>query len=99
MSEKDDGFIRIKRPQGRPSKPFVKPNTSPKTYSFFDEDINEAITNGWTPKEIFKLGILAKKGNPQLIERVRELEESNEKLYKLSQRALKKIEDLGAKLD
>lgn len=78
-NEKDDGFIRIKRP-GRPMKPFSKPSTMARTYSFFDEDINKAINNGWTPKEVFRLGILAKEGNTAMIDRIREVEEMNVKL-------------------
>lgn len=77
MSEKDEMFRSLRPKLGRP---VFKEHTEPKTYSFFTSDITKALNNGWTPKEVFRLGIKAKEGNPQLIERIRELEEANKKL-------------------
>lgn len=55
-------------------KEFVTIN---KTYMFFETDIKELNRNGWTAKEIFRLGIMAKKDNPQLINRINALEAQN----------------------
>lgn len=46
-----------------------------KTFMFFEKDIKELNSNGWTAKEIFRLGILAKKNNPQMLDRITQLEE------------------------
>lgn len=79
-SEKDDGFIRLERKARPLGRPILKQSTSPKTYCFFDEDINKALNQGWTPKEVFRLGILAKEGNTAMVDRIREVEEMNAKL-------------------
>lgn len=41
---------------------------------------NKILENYWNYKEIVALGIKAKEENPQLISRIRELEESNKRL-------------------
>jgi len=56
---------------------------------------NEVVQNYWNWREIIGLGIKSKKENPQFIERIRELEESNKRLVtKLSQLSTK-IYELG----
>ena len=68
---------KIKPKKGRPTAIF---STITKTYRFFEEDITYINKIGATPKEIFKLGCLAKRNNPQMGARIRELEKGNEKL-------------------
>lgn len=88
----EETFSTTKRRIGRPK--FLKSPTMPKTYSFFESDINEALNNGWSPKEVFRLGIMAKKNNPQLINRIRELEETNKKMSDNLQKAFKRLYEL-----
>jgi len=88
----DINFSNKKKHIGRPS--FIKSPTQPKTYSFFESDVNEMLNNGWTPKEVFRLGIMAKKDNPQLINRIRELEETNKKMSDKLQKAFKRLYEL-----
>lgn len=68
------------RPKGTKNK--EKYPTVAKTYMFFETDIKKMLNNGWTPKEIFRLGIYAKENNPKITYRIRELEENNERLVK-----------------
>lgn len=75
-------------------RPVLKASTEAKTYCFFTTDIDEAITMGWTPKEVFRLGILAKKNNPAMIDRIRELEETNRKMSDKLQKAFKRLYEL-----
>ena len=81
---------------GRPR--MIKAPTRPRTYSFFDSDIDKMLNNGWTPKEIFRLGIMAKENNPQMIERIRELEISNVKLSDKLQKAFKRLYELEGEI-
>lgn len=77
-----------------------KPNrigTIQKTYMFFKEDINKALNNGWTPKEVFRLGIYAKENNPNILNRQRETEEKLEKMSRVIDFQAKKIYQLEKK--
>lgn len=96
MSEKDEMFSpRVKKLGRIPGKE----QTMPKTYSFFSSDINTALNNGWSPKEVFRLGIKAKENNPEMINRIRELEELNRKLSDKFQKVVKRLYDLEGKVD
>jgi hypothetical protein len=88
----DINFSNKKRVVGRPI--MIKSPTRPKTYCFFDSDINKMLNNGWAPKEVFRLGILAKENNPAMIDRIRELEERNKMLSDKLQKAFKRLNDL-----
>jgi len=72
--------------------------TGSKTYMFFLQDIMKIHENGWTPKEIMRLGVLAREGQPQMNERIRELERNNsmlqEKLQKYAVRVIELEEEL-----
>ena len=80
---------------GRPVEKF---GTQPKTYCFFVEDITKANYNGWSPKEIFRLGILAKQDNPQLMLRLNEAESKNEKLAKVIEKFGRRLIELEGKV-
>ena len=72
--------------------------TMPKTYSFFKVDIEKMLANGWTPKEVFRLGVLAKENQPQILERMREVEASNDVLQKKFQKIARENIDLKRKI-
>ena len=71
----------------------MKKATVSKTYMFFVDDINKMQDNGWTPKELLRLGIFAKDDNPQMMKRLTEQEEKMRNiiaaLEKTSARAFK----------
>lgn len=70
MEEKPKG-----RPKGTKNKEIaLEFQTEAKTYAFFKTDINKMQKKGWTPKEIFRLGIYAKENNPNLLNRLQEVE-------------------------
>lgn len=81
------------KPVGRPAAEF---STIPKTYMFFTEDIKFMKETGATPKELFRLGCIAKRDNPQLLARLHELEAGNDKLQK---RLTAVSMELSAKMD
>lgn len=56
--------------------------TCSKTYRFFETDINYMLNKGLTPKQLLRKGRLADEENPQLIARIRELEQGNDKLQR-----------------
>jgi hypothetical protein len=56
--------------------------TETRTYRFFSKDIVFMVQSGYTPKSIFNMGCKAIRDNPQLINRIRELEDGNTKLQK-----------------
>lgn len=56
---------------------------------------NKIAQSFWSYREIISLGIKAKEDNPQLIARIRELEESNTKLIKKLTWMSQKIYELG----
>ena len=70
--------------------------TKAKTYCFFSDDIDFMINSGATPKEIFRLGCISKRENPQLICRLRELEQGN---TKLSKKLTEVYSELSLKMD
>jgi len=72
--------------------------TEPHCYSFFKEDVEALKTNGWSPKELLRLGILAKKDNPQLLSRIKEMEEASESLLKKFNRIARENVDLKKKV-
>lgn len=71
--------------------------TIAKTYMFFEDDINEMLNRGWTPKEVFRLGVAAKNNNPIMIDRIREQEEKIERLAALLRIQTHKVFDLEKK--
>ena len=51
-----------------------------------EELVKECKTKGWHYREIFLAGISSKRGTPEVLSRIQELEEGNKKLQgKLSQ--------------
>lgn len=56
--------------------------TESRTYRFFSRDIIYVHKVGMTPKQTFRLGCIAHRENPQLIERIKVLENANDKLQK-----------------
>jgi hypothetical protein len=54
--------------------------------------------NGWKWQELMYLGIAAKENNPQLVQRIREVEEGNDKLQKKLSFMFGQIEQLEAEL-
>lgn len=46
-----------------------------KHYSFFKKDIEIMNFNGWTPKEVLALGVIAKLNNPQMLQRIKIIEQ------------------------
>ncbi len=60
---------------------------------------NKIASNYWSYKEIVLLGLKAKEDNPQLIQRIRELEQGNEKLQKHLGKLAQKIIMLGGNLN
>ena len=60
---------------------------------------NKITENFWSYKEIFILGMKAKEDNPQLISRIRELEEGNERLQKKLGQLAQKVIILGGNLN
>jgi len=59
---------------------------------------SDARRLGVTFRELIMLGLLAKKDNPALIERVRTLEKANDKLHKLLTNCSEHIAELEDKL-
>lgn len=88
-------------------RPKLEGLTEPKTYSFFSKDIEIMQRSGMTPKQVFRLGIIAHDNNPQMMGRIKEqdtkISSMQELLTKTSARAFKLesiLEDfLGDKLD
>jgi len=62
----------------------------PKTFMFFKEDIETINKLGITPKHALRMGITAIRDNPQLLERIRELEIANDKI-------MRKLESISLK--
>jgi hypothetical protein len=60
---------------------------------------NKMVTQFWSYQEVFLLGLKAKEENPQLIQRIRELEQGNEKLQKHLGKLAQKIIMLGGNLN
>jgi len=58
------------------------------------EFINEIKKNGWKYNDIMKLGIIAKKENPQMINRIREMEQKQAVLVKKVSVYAQKVYDL-----
>jgi len=79
-------------------RPLGKEGTVAKTYSFFSRDIEEMLTQGYTPKEVFRLGIYAKKNNPIILQRVKELEDNNLKMSLKLQKACQRLIELEGTL-
>lgn len=72
--------MKIKKKRlGRPKSKF---QTEQKTYMFFSEDVDFVLDSGATPKEVYRLGCIAKRDNPQLMNRIKELEKGNDRLQK-----------------
>lgn len=65
---------------------------------FFKTDIDKAMNKGWTPKEVFRLGIYSKEHNPQLINRISETEERINKMVKRIDRLAKENFELNKRL-
>lgn len=78
-----------KRRVGRPLE--SKAPTINRTYRIFEDDVHEIQNMGCTAKEVFRLGILAKKGNPQLLARLHELEATNKNLSTKLQKACARL--------
>jgi len=77
----------------RAGRPENSEKTISKTYRFFEKDVLEMLNIGKSPKELFRLGILALNKNPQMIARIREIEDGNNKLQaKLTQMSIKIME-------
>jgi hypothetical protein len=88
-------MYRRGRPVGRRNAP-QEFKTQQKTYMFFEQDIKKMEQHGWKPKEVLRLGIYSKENNPQMINRIREIEKQNdlivEKLDKYVRLSLKQRE-------
>ena len=85
--------IKPQAKKSRAGRPANNEKTISKTYRFFETDVLEMLNTGKSPKEIFRLGILGLKNNPQMIARIREIEDGNSKLQaKLTQMSIKIME-------
>ena len=85
--------IKPQAKKSRAGRPANNEKTISKTYRFFETDVLEMLNTGKSPKEIFRLGILGLKNNPQMIARIREIEDGNSKLQaKLTNMSLKIIQ-------
>lgn len=60
---------------------------------------NQIAANFWNYKELLLLGAKAKENNPQMINRIRELEEANERLQKKLSGLAQKVIELGGDLN
>jgi len=79
--------------KNKAGRPEMAEKTISKTYRFFEKDVLEMLNIGKSPKELFRLGILALNKNPQMIARIREIEDGNNKLQaKLTQMSIKIME-------
>ena len=66
------------KPKGRPREYL----TEPHCYSIFIDDAQKIRLNGWSPKEVMRLGILSKENDPQLQERITDQQRDHESLYR-----------------
>ncbi|MBR9702600.1 hypothetical protein GOV10_01060, partial [Candidatus Woesearchaeota archaeon] len=76
----------------------LKYKTEPRTYAFFSDDVDTLRKNGWSPKELLRLGILSRKNNPQMIKRINEVEEDNKTLQNRYSSSMTKLRELQAEL-
>lgn len=84
-------YIMAFKRVGRPARAY---KTIAKTYMFFEEDIKFLQRTGRTPKEVMRLGVLSVQNNPQLITRIREVEENNTSLQEKLNRYVTKYLEL-----
>ena len=82
------------KPKGRPRENL----TEPHCYSVFIEDAEKIRRNGWTGKEILRLGVLSKENEPQLQKRIKEQEQDHDSLYRKFQYLNNERLDLQARL-
>lgn len=87
--------------------------TISKTYMFYIDDINQAINLDLQPKHVFRMGLKAINGNPQILDRLNnsdiEFKTLSERVYRIAKtleltcqknEALeKKLIELGVKID
>jgi len=96
--------------KGRPKSTMP---TESRTYTYYTEDLEYARDKDIQPKHVFRMGILAIKGNPELISRVGESESQlktlSERVFRMSKMLdeqckanyalTEKLSKLGVKID